>query len=135
MSDRLTGKASAFFYNGIPIPITKATHKATRDLANTTDNGDYVQQIDLLTPTQIPTAVTTEFAIEGRYRKSSTPSAIIAALYTGVTAVPAQLYLDASTLAGHGNFDISEFQTDCPDDDVVTFTANMKSNGQFTPNA
>lgn len=134
MSDRLTGKASYFTLAGVNIPITKVTPKVTREVPNTTDNGDYNVQNDMIYPTQIPVSVATEFAIEGRYRFSVTPSAIVALLYTSLTAVPAIFGLNASAIWGHGNFDISEFQTDAPVEDTVTFTCTMKSNGQFIPN-
>jgi hypothetical protein len=134
MSDRLTGKASYFSFNGFTIPITKVTPKVTRALPNTTDNGDYNSTADMIFPTQIPCSVATEYAIEGRYRKSSTPSAIVALLYTGATAIPATFGMDASTVWGHGFFDISDFQTDAPVEDTVTFTCTMISNGQFFPN-
>jgi hypothetical protein len=135
MADRLTGKASYFTFNGIIIPITKVSAKVTRALANTTDNGDYYQQNDMIFPTQLPVSCPTEFAVEGRYRFSSTPAALIATLYTGVFGIPAIFGLNASAVWGHGTFDISDFETDDPVEDVVTFTCTMKSNGQFTPNS
>jgi hypothetical protein len=135
MADRLTGKASYFLFNGNQVPITKVTPKVTRKLADTTDSGDYVSTADMLFPTQLPVSVGTEFAIEGRYRKSSTPAGLVATLYTDATSVTALFGMDAGTIWGHGSFDISDFQTDSPVDDTVTFTCSMKSNGQFFPNS
>lgn len=132
--DRLTGKASYFTFGGVNIPITKATHKAERKLADTTDNGDYSQGQDLLTPTQLAVSVGTEFSIEGRYRRSVIPGALIANIYqSNPGGVMAYLGLDASAVVGHGYFDISDFQVDDPVDDTVTYTCTMKSNGPFTP--
>lgn len=135
MADRLTGKASAFSFGGALFAITKATPKITRKLADTTDSGDYNSTNDMIYPTQLPVSAAVELSIEGRYRKSSVPSGIVATLFTGVFAVPVQLALDAGSLFGHGNFDISDFQADIPVEDTVTFTCTMKSAGQFTPNS
>jgi predicted secreted protein len=54
-------------------------------------------------------------------------------LYTGATAVLTRLTMDASTIYGSGLFDISDFQTEMPVDDTVTFTCTVRSNGKFTP--
>lgn len=134
--DRLTGKASYFLFGGVQIPITKAHHKADRKLADTTDNGDYQQSTDMIAPTQLAVSIGTEFAIEGRYRKSVIPGTIIQALYNSVPGgVLASLGLDASTVVGHGYFDLSDFTTEDPVDDTVTYSCTMKSNGPFTPGA
>lgn len=133
MADRLTGKQSYFFLNGFYIPITKASPRTARKLADVTDNGDYDTNTDLLWPTQLPVSAPVEISIEGRFRKSTTPAAIIALLYTGATAVQTRFGLDAQTIYGSGLFDISDFQTDAPVDDTVTFTCTVRSNGRFTP--
>lgn len=133
MPDRLTGKQSGFLLNGYAIPITKATPKTTRKLADITDNGDYDSNTDLLWPTQLPVMAPVEMTVEGRFRRSVTPAAIIALLYTGATAVLARFFLDQNLIYGSGLFDISDFQTDSPVDDTVTFTCTVRSNGKFTP--
>lgn len=135
MSDRLTGKASYFLFNNFVIPITKISPKLVRKLADTTDSGDYVQQADMIGPTQIPVSVKTECAVEGRYRFSSTPSAIVAALYTSVTQIPIIVGLNQGTVWGHGLADISDFTTDIPVEDTVTFTCSVVSYGLWTPNS
>jgi hypothetical protein len=137
MADRLTGKASYFLLGSAAtqIPITKATPKVTRKLADTTDSGDYQSTPDMIFPTQIPVSAPLEMAIEGRYRFSSTPSAIVALLATSATNIPVVLGLNSGAIWGHGNFDISDFQSDIPFDDTVTYTCNIRSNGQWVPNA
>jgi hypothetical protein len=135
MADRLTGKASYFLFQGTAIPITKATPKVTRKLADSTDNGDYDTTTDMIYPTQIPVTVKTELAIEGRYRKSSTPAAIMSLLYSDATQIPIVLGLDSGSIWGHGVADISDFQTDIPVDDTVTFTCNVMAYGKFIPNS
>jgi hypothetical protein len=134
MADRLTGKASFINFGGSLLGITKATPKVNRKLADTTDSGDYFQSPDMLFPTQIPVSAPLELAIEGRYRFSSTPS-IVALLGTSATDIPIVIGLNLAAVWGHGVFDISDFETDIPVDDVVTFTCTAKSNGQWTPNA
>jgi hypothetical protein len=136
MADRLTGKASYFIFDGQQIPITKATRKATRKKADTTDNGDYNATIDLLEPTQLYTNVVTTFAIEGRYRKTVNPGLNSAAIYeSNPGGLPVVLGLDASTIAGHGLFDLENYEESVPVDDTVTYTCDMTSNGHFTPNS
>lgn len=135
MGDRLTGKASYLLFDGVMIAITSYKPKTERKLADTTDSGDYNTQADLVFPTQIPVSAAVELSVEGRYRKSSTPSALIATLYQGGGPYPVVLGLDAGTLAGHGNFDVSDFEASVPVQDTVTFTCTMKSNGQYIPNS
>lgn len=135
MADRLTGKASSFTYGGTLINITKYTWNVDRALANATDNGDYAQITDIISPTQIPYMATTKVDVEGRFRKSQTPAAIVTNLYSGVSAVPVTLGLDAGSQAGHGAFDIGNFSCEVPIDDIVTFKCSMTSNGPFTPNS
>lgn len=131
--DRMTGKQSYFVFNSYTIPITKTTAKTMRKLADVTDNADYDGSSDLLWPTQLPVSAPVEISVEGRFRKSVVPSGIISLLYTGATAVRTVLGLDSGLLFGSGNFDISDFQTDTPVDDTVTFTATFRSNGRFSP--
>ena len=134
MSDRFSGKASYFTFNNYNIPITKATHKATAKLGDATDNGDYDLQSDLIYPVQLRINVVTEFAIEGRFRKSVIPGYILAVFYqSNPGGLMAYLGYDATSVAGHGYFDMSDFQTEVPTDDTVTYTCNFKSNGKFTP--
>ena len=133
MADRLTGKQSAFYFGGYYIPITKATPKTNRKLDDITEKGDYDTNTDLLWPTQLPVMAPVELSIEGRFRKSTIPAAIMNILYTGATAVLTRLTMDASTIYGSGLFDISDFQTEMPVDDTVTFTCTVRSNGKFTP--
>ena len=135
MADRLTGKAGYVTYNNYTIPITKWTSKTTRNLPDSTDTGDYNQSTDLIYHTRIPVSVDMELTVEGRYRKSVIPPAVISVLFTGANALPCVLGLDSSTIFGHGNFDLSDFTCDLPSEDVVTFTCTLMSNGVFTPGA
>jgi hypothetical protein len=135
MADRLTGKASYLNFNGTQLPITKTTPKVNRVCKDDTDSGDYVSSPDMIFPTQIPVSTQVVLSVEGRYRFSTTPSAVVALLFTSATAIPCVLGLNSGTVWGHGNVDVTDFQTDIPYDDVVTWTATLTSNGQWTPNA
>jgi hypothetical protein len=132
MSDRITGKQQSFAFSGSAIPITKCSPKITRKLADTTDSGDYVTSPDMIFPTQIPVSCPLELAIEGRFRFSSTPG-LIAAAATSLTNIPAAVNVTPGSELFHGNFDLSDFSYDGPYDDTVTYTATLKSNGQWTP--
>lgn len=135
MADRLTGKASYLNLNGTLIAITKATPKVNRVCKDDTDSGDYNSTNDMIGPTQIPVSTQVVLSVEGRYRFSTTPSAIVALLFTSATNIPCVLGLNSGTVWGHGNVDVTDFETDVPYDDVVTFTATLTSNGLWTPNA
>jgi hypothetical protein len=136
MADRLSGKASYFVFDGAQVPITKATLKMPRKDEDTTDNGDYNSSQDVITPTQLIVSVQPTFDIEGRYRKSVIPSLISnAILQSNPGGLPAVLGLDASTVAGHGNFDITDFEVADDVMGIVTYTASMKCNGPFTANS
>jgi hypothetical protein len=132
MADRTTGKQQSFTFNSQTIPITKCSPKITRVLADTTDSGDYSTTPDMIFPTQIPVSAPLELAIEGRFRFSSTPG-LIAAAQTSLTNIPCAVSVNQGSELFHGNFDLSDFSYDGPYDDTVTYTATLKSNGQWTP--
>jgi hypothetical protein len=133
--DKVTGKSSYFIYGGVKIPITRINVRMTRNVATCTDSSDYDTDADLIGPTQIPVSGVCEGTIEGCYRRSSTPQALIANLMTGVTAVPCRFALDSQTLIGSGTFDITDFTLDDPLEDIVRYSCTVRSNGLFTPNA
>lgn len=133
--DRLTGKASYMVFNGATIPITKYNPTITKQLPDITDNGDYDVQTDLIYPTQLPVSAVTELSVEGRFHLNSTPANIMSLLYSGASAVPVVLGLNAGSLFGHGLFDINNFQAVVDVRETVTFTCTMVSNGKFTPNS
>ena len=133
--DRLAGDQSSLTFGGTSIPITKYTPKVNRKLADTTDTGDFDSAAGLIANTQVPVSYNLELSVEGKFRKSVTPSALIAQLFSGATAVPTVLTLAQGVLFGHGNFDLSDFSCEVPAEDTVTFTCTLKSNGAFTPNA
>lgn len=133
LTNKLTGKAAYLTISGTQIPFTKIGAKTERKLADATDSTDYDVATDLIWPTQLPVSASIELSVEGRYNLVSTPGTVIATLYSGATAVPCVFGLSGSAIYGHGNFDLSNFQADVPVDDIVTFTASLKSNGKFTP--
>jgi len=137
MADRLSGKAAYWTWGGTTIPITKITPKVTRKLGDTTDSGDYDATGDMLPTTQIPVGYTVEATIEGRFRYSTTPSVLLQFLFQSATQITCVFGLDInnSTIWGSGLFDVSDFQTDIPVDDIVTYTATIRSYGVFTPNS
>ena len=135
MADRLSGKVASWIINSIKIPITKMTPKITRALGDTTDSADYDSVGDMIAKTQIPISYYVEASVEGRFRKAYIPSSLLAILFTSATNLPVTFALDTGTIWGHGNFDISDFQTDVPVEEIVTYSCTIKSNGVFTPNS
>ena len=110
MADRLTGKASYLNFNGTQLPITKTTPKVNRVCKDDTDSGDYVTSPDMIFPTQIPVSTQVVLSVEGRYRFSTTPSAVVACCSLPRRRFPAS-GLNSGTVWGHGNVDLSDFQT------------------------
>jgi hypothetical protein len=133
-TDRIVGNQSFLTFNGSNIFITKITPKITRKLADSTDNGDYNSGQGMIANTQIPVSYYMEGAIEGRFRLSTTPG-FLAQAVTNLTQIPIVIGLGLSTIWGHGLCDISDFSDDIPVEDIVTFSANIKSWGEWTPNA
>lgn len=133
IADKRTGKESYFIYDGSMIPFYRINLRVTRTVAVCTDNGDYDAQADMIGPTQIPVSAVCEGTVEGRYRASTTPKALVAQLFTGITAVPCVFGLDSQTVIGSGTFDITDYSQDAPVDDVVNFSCTLRSNGLFRP--
>ncbi len=135
-TQRLSGKAGYLTYNGVIIPFTKMTPKVTRKLGDTTDSADYYEDQDMLATTQIPVAYTMNATLEGRFRRASTPSVFIANAFNSLTQIPITIGLDYITgeAWGHGLCDLSNFQTDEPVDDIITWSADIQSWGKFLPN-
>ncbi len=135
MAETLTGKASYITVAGTNLYFTKLTPKVTRKLADDTDSGNYNATDDLLYPSQLEVSAPVEIAVEGNYRKSQTPTAIIARLFTA--SGPYAVTFGVLTGYPHfaGNYDLSDFQIEDPLDDVVKWTATLKSNGRVSPNS
>jgi hypothetical protein len=134
IADKATGKQSYFSYGGVIIPIVRVNVRVTRVVATCTDSSDYDFNADLIGPTQIPVSAICEGTIEGRYRRSTTPSVLVEQLFTGITAVPCVFGLDSQTVIGSGTFDITDYTQDNPIEDIVNFSCTVRSNGLFIPN-
>lgn len=132
---KLTGKASTISIGSANLTVTKYTPKVTRTLAKSQGSDNYDTASDMLTPEQLPVGYEMDVAVEGRYDLNSTPTAIIAILFTGATPVDVVMGLDAGNLFGHGKFDLADFETGVIIDDTVNFTCSLKLNGKFTPGA
>lgn len=133
-TDRLSGKASYVVLNGVTTPVTKTELSYDRDMAKSTDSSDYNVSQDMLAHTQIPVAYQVSGTIEGRYRFSSTPN-LIAAGVISLTQIPLVVGLNGSYVQGHGVVDLFNIKVSTPVEDIVTWTADVKSWGAWTPNA
>jgi predicted secreted protein len=134
---KLTGKQVNLTFDGVDVKVTKCTPKTTRELADTTDSGDYNSASGLIHRTQLAHTVSTELSIEGMFRLTSTSTltALLAKCYNGNAAAAGTLKLDGATNYLSGNWDISDFEADLPIDNAVTFKATLKSNGVMTVGA
>jgi len=133
MANKLTGKASYVLLNNTQIPITKYSPKVTRTLADSTDSTDYDATIDMINMSQLPVTLSQELSVEGKWNLANTNQALLTMCYSGITAVPVVLGLNAGALFGSGLFDMSDFSADSPINDTITFTCTLRSNGKFTP--
>lgn len=131
---RLVGKSMFLTVAGTAILITKATPKVATKYADTTDTGDYDAATDLLYPTQKQASASVEIAVEGMFRVDSTPSAVIAKLFDGTAGPYAVTFGPKTGLSQFsGNYDITDYSQDTPQDDAVKWSATIKSNGKVTP--
>ena|SRR5271157_127302 len=133
-TDRLSGKASYWTFNGVVIPITKQDVNYVRDMGKTTDSNDYNVSQDMLTHTQIPIAYQVEGSIEFRYRFTSSPGLVNTAV-TSLTQIPCVFGLNGSAVHGHGLVDLFNLKFSDPVEEIVNGTADVKSWGAWTPNA
>lgn len=132
VTNKLTGRAGSFTYNGTSIPFTKVTPSTTRTLADATDSTDYNSTDDIVYESQLAVKVGMTVKIEGRYNTSIIPSTIIADLYTGNASVTCRFTQKTGVIYGSGSFDVSDFECSSPIDDIVTYSATLKLNGAFT---
>src|SRR5271157_3775007 len=94
-TDRLSGKASYWIFNSAVIPVTENDVDYVREMGKTTDSADYNPGQDMLTHTQIPIAYQIAGSIKGRFRISSTPGLINAAV-TSLTQIPCAFGMNSS---------------------------------------
>jgi len=129
VTNKITRKAASWTYKGATIPFTSMTPSVERTMADATDSTDYDSGSDSLWPSQLEVKVGMKFKVEGRYNTSTIPSAILTDLYTGASAAAVVIKLNPSTIFGHGNFDISNFEAKIQVDDIVTYSCDLMSNG------
>ena len=132
-TDRLSGKGSYWTFNGAAIPITENDVDYVREMGKTTDSADYNESQDMLTHTQIPVAYQVAGSIKGRFRISTTPGLISAAV-TSLTQIPCVFGLNSQVVQGHGVMDLFNLKITTSVEDIVNYTADMKSWGQWYPN-
>lgn len=129
---KVSGKAQALSFAGTLLNVTKVTDKTTRKMGDTTDSTNYDAASDMLWQGQIPIKLSKELSVEGWYDLTITPATLIAQLYTGNAPVALIQKINATTTEGHGQFDLSDFETAKPIDDIVAFTGTLMSNGVYT---
>lgn len=130
-----TGKAGALTISGQVIPITKASSKTQMAFADATDSGNYDSVSGNLFKSQLAGDTQIELTIEGNWDASTTGTDITAKLMNpGGGPWPMVVKIDGSTTWISGNFDLTDvdLSIQVPGATMVTFTANAKSNGQFT---
>jgi hypothetical protein len=132
ITNKVSGKAQSFSYGGYVIPITKVSLDTKRTCVDVTDSTDYDGTTDMLWESQIPVKLSQELKIEGNYNIVTIPTTIIAALYSGVTAITGSWTIKIGTVIGHGYYDLTDFSASAPVDDKVSYSATLKLNGVYT---
>lgn len=135
MANKVAGIAASFTYNGVAVYITKASPKFTREMADSTDSGNYDATSQMIHKEQLPVSLQTELAVEGMFRTSGTgptTSTLLAQLYSGNAAVTATVKIDGSNQLITGKWDITDFEAELSIDNTVTWKATFKSNGTMT---
>jgi hypothetical protein len=127
-----TGRSGSVTVASVVIPITKWSLKGTKDLADSTDSGNYDPPSGQTYKSQQPGVIGLEGTIEGNWDAATTSSGIIAKLKAD-PPLPCVFKIDASTNYASGNFDLSDVETsvEVPGATMIKFTANVKSNGIF----
>lgn len=132
--ERISGGAQSLSIGGYSLPLNKTTPKVSPKYGDATDTSNWDDTNKVLHTSQILCAVTTELAVEGKFRKSATPTNIISKLYSGTGGPYAVVYkIDGTTQLFTGVYDITDFQIAAQADDICTFTCTLKSNGPVTP--
>jgi hypothetical protein len=135
--DRLVGKAMTVSYGGATLHVTQVSPDVKKEHKDATDTGNYNVSQELLNPSQLPVSVAVEMAIEGFYRKSQTPSVLVAKLFDGSSTGPWAFSFTIASGYSHfsGNYDISNFKITSVVNDIVKWSATIMSNGAISPNS
>lgn len=131
MSDKLAGNQVGLTFGGTEVKVTKVTPKVTKEMADSTDSGNYDATSKLIHREQLAHSISTELSVEGKFRTANpaTTSALLAKCYKGDAAAAGAVKVDPSTTLFSGNWDITDFEADIPIDNVVTFKCTLKSHG------
>ncbi len=128
-----TGIAGNITISGNVIPITKWSGKLNVEFADSTDSGNFVSPN--LFGSQKPGQQHCEGTIEAFYDVATTSTNVTSLIKAPASGPYATvLKFDAATTWFSGSVDFSdlEFTVQVPGATMIGFTANWKSNGQYT---
>jgi hypothetical protein len=130
---KTTGRGGSLTLKGNVITITSWTAKGSKELADSTDSANYDPNSGQLWKSQQPGALAMEVSVEGNFDLSSTSANIIQLLKTD-PPVDVILNITPTVKYCEANFDLSDVETklSVPGGTMVTFSANLKSNGVVT---
>lgn len=128
-----TGRAGGFTLAGVTIPFTKWSATNTKELADSTDSGDYDAGSGQIFKSQKPGVISQEVTVEFNYDSATTSSAIMAKIKNDST-LAAVLKYDASTTYCTASYDLSEVEMnlEVPGATMITGSAKLMSNGVIT---
>lgn len=128
-----TGRAGGFTLAGVTIPFTKWSATNTKELADSTDSGDYDAGSGQIFKSQKPGVISQEVTVEFNYDSATTSSAIMAKIKND-SLLTAVLKYDASTTYCTASYDLSEVEMnlEVPGATMITGSAKLMSNGVIT---
>lgn len=132
-ANKTTGRKGQAFINGNKIDITAWTAKPRKELADSTDSGDFDPPSGQLYTSQQPGAVGQDITIEGNYDLTKTSPNFTQQLKQDPPA-DVVLWLTDTVKHSEGHYDLEDCETklEVPGGTMVKFTCNGKSNGVVT---
>ena len=116
------------------VAITKWTCKIIKEFADSTDSGGYDAATTQTWGSQAPGVLRLEGSIEGNFDFSGTTDANFIQTFKSEGPYATVLAFDKSNNFANGNFDYTDVEcaVEVPGSTMITFTANIKSNGVIT---
>ena len=132
---KIAGKSGYFKTggsSGSKMNITKWSGSLEVKTADTTDSNDYDAATGLVWNTQVPSSAKMSIDVEGNYDINGAQAPLVTAALNGASPlVITELGFTSTNVFGYGNFNVTNFKTDAPVDDTVTFSATLISNGKW----
>jgi predicted secreted protein len=128
---RMTGSTATLSLATKAISISSATLNVTKNMVQPGDTSDFDPATGMIRIPNIPVSVETSFDVEGTFRLTETPADLLPMIY-GSDPIPLIFKLTATDQYVAGDFHMTDFSSEHPYDDVVTFSCTLVPEGPFT---